>query len=79
MTIQSVVVIADKAFVDGAWHVGCSVASDSGTRIGVEYVQLSEQASDEDLMEAIAMRYAAEGQLNTVLSKEELDKLLRKA
>lgn len=51
------VTIVSKTYSNG-WYVECRVETDSGSRSGTEYVNLPEEATDEELKEAILASYA---------------------
>ena len=50
------VTIKSKTYQDG-WHVECIVELDTGTRAGTEYVNLPEDATDAEIIEAILAAY----------------------
>ena len=53
------VTIISKNYVEGlGWYVECRVETDSGSRSGTEYVNLPEDATDEELKEAVLASYA---------------------
>jgi hypothetical protein len=51
------VTIHNKTFVDGVWYVECVVELASGTRSGTESVSAPEDATEQDLSEAILLAY----------------------
>jgi len=50
------VTIKSKVYADG-WYVDCVVELDSGTRSGTEYVSLPEDATEQELKEALLKAY----------------------
>lgn len=48
--------IRSKSF-DNGWNVDCAVDTDTGTRAGLHYVDLPEEATDDDIKAAIIAQY----------------------
>lgn len=51
------VTIISKTYNEGGWSVECKVELKSGTRAGLEYVSLGEDATEAELKAAILKAY----------------------
>jgi hypothetical protein len=52
------VTMISRNFLDGAWHVIAHAVDQDGARCGPHLIDLSEQATDEQLLGAVIASYA---------------------
>lgn len=58
MPAQMEVRIASKAYENGVWNVDCAVTTGTTTRMGIHQVELPEDATDEQISQAVLELYA---------------------
>ena len=51
------IVVTKKTWIEGWWHVQCSVILGDGTRVGVHSVELPEDATDAQIEAAVLALY----------------------